>query len=108
MIFAKLLGFEYVVIGVIISAAYRTLRMAIYCSKKLGYGRFVIADMIKWLVIIIAVSAVVVVLTPATTGIAGFMTGCLFVFIITVIMYGMAAFVLIPGFKSKLIKVLKR
>ena len=54
-IFAKVLGFEYTIIGVIISSAYRTIRMARFCKNRMEFGKKIILNLVIWGVITTAV-----------------------------------------------------
>ena len=54
-IFAKVLGFEYTIIGVIISSAYRTIRMARFCKSRMEFGKKIILNLVIWGVITTAV-----------------------------------------------------
>lgn len=47
-IFAKVLGFEYTIIGVIISSAYRTIRMARFCKNRMEFGKKIILNLVIW------------------------------------------------------------
>lgn len=47
-VLAKFLGFEYTIIGIIISSAYRTVRMALFCKKKMDFGKKIFLNLVIW------------------------------------------------------------
>lgn len=50
-LFAKMYGFESIILGVIFSSAYRTIRMALYCWKKMDFGKKIIPSLVFWMFI---------------------------------------------------------
>ena len=83
-------GFEYCIIGVIISSLFRTIRMCIFCADKLEQGKGIYLDLILWFSITAVISTIFVVLVPEVDGILNFIIGCAVVLLLSIAVYGFA------------------
>ena len=91
--FAYFLGFEYVPLGIIASSLYRTIRMAIFCVKKLEYGKNIIKDLLLWFVITSVISAICAAITPGINNWLTFILLAAAVFTVTLMLYVICGFV---------------
>lgn len=57
-LFAKTIGYEYTILGVIISSAYRTFRMARFSKKRMDFGNKIIRNLLFWAVVTILIVCV--------------------------------------------------
>jgi len=70
------LGFEYCIIGVIISSIYRTVRMCIFCVKTLNQAKTIYIDLLVWLTFTTLVAITFAFCVPQITNLLNFIIAC--------------------------------